>query len=181
MKLFGKKSKSSKNIPQIREKNPPAPVVVDKGVDPFFALHGSLQEGVSWSAQEVLKEEIFRQLALAMKTGDVAGVEGQYLAQLHGTWLQMFWRSGMYSKEAHLTLANIYVADGRFGAFYDRRVGKGGAQFLRDAIEIYRYRGGAVLDLPQARLDRNSPRLEQKPLAIEELQHGIHALLSSGK
>ena len=43
---------------------------------------------------------------------------------------------GEYSPEAHAGLAEMYIADERFTAYYDKAV-KGGTKFLRDAIFIY--------------------------------------------
>lgn len=55
-------------------------------------------------------------------------------ADLHRQWLTIFW--GQYSKEAHSGLAELYVDDPRFTAYYDREQ-PGTARFLRDAIRIY--------------------------------------------
>ena len=43
---------------------------------------------------------------------------------------------GSYNKEAHAGLADMYVADERFRAYYDQDC-EDGAEFLRDAILIY--------------------------------------------
>lgn len=117
---------------------------------PCIAFHSGLKEWTAedWALQEKLKEMIFQQLALAMKTGDVAGAEAQTLVLLHRKWLHLFWKEGMYTKQNHLMIGKIYVAEPRFAEFYDGRVGRGGAVFLRDAIEIYVLRGGAVVDFP---------------------------------
>ena len=48
----------------------------------------------------------------------------------------MFWKDGTYSKEAHKNLAEMYAADERFKAYYDKIV-DGGAIFLRNAVNIY--------------------------------------------
>lgn len=114
-------------------------------VSPFLALHGTLREGKSGNQQEALKELIFHQLTVAMATGDVGSSEAQILVDLHRRWICFFWRDGMYSKGAHLRLADIYVAEPRFTAWYDNRVGRGGAKFLRDAIEVGQYRVGMPL------------------------------------
>ena len=41
-----------------------------------------------------------------------------------------------YSKEYHMGLADMYVADERFKAYYEK-IMPGCAEFLRDAINIY--------------------------------------------
>lgn len=81
-----------------------------------------------------LEEEILSLLEQAYATGDPASDVAQKMAAKHKEWLMYSWPN--YSKEAHAGLAEMYVADERFTAYYDRRV-KGGAKFLRDAILIY--------------------------------------------
>ncbi len=83
---------------------------------------------------EKLGQEVIETLEAAYKTGDPAGELGQRAADLHRKWLCYTW--GSYSKEAHAGLANMYVEDERFTAFYDRNQ-PGSAAFLRDAILIY--------------------------------------------
>lgn len=81
-----------------------------------------------------LAEEVNTTLAEAFKTGDPAGELAQKAADLHKKWLTFYWDS--YSKEAHAGLAQMYVDDERFTAFYDKDQ-PGTAAFLRDAIFIY--------------------------------------------
>ena len=82
-----------------------------------------------------LSKEIIQSLAAALGKEDPAGAEGRRIAELHRKWLTYFWPH--YSKEAHLGLAEMYVADERFTAYYDEQAGQGAAQFLRDAIAAY--------------------------------------------
>jgi DNA-binding transcriptional MerR regulator len=70
----------------------------------------------------------------AYATGDPAGELAQKTADLHRQWLSYTWDS--YSKAAHAGLAQMYVDDARFSAYYDQ-VQSGAAEFLRDAILIY--------------------------------------------
>jgi len=81
-----------------------------------------------------LTEEVHRVLAEAFETGDPAGELAQKAAALHKKWLTFYWRE--YSKEAHAGLAQMYVDDERFTAYYDKHQ-PGTAEFLRDAILIY--------------------------------------------
>ncbi|MFJ7827308.1 MerR family transcriptional regulator [Psychrobacillus sp. NPDC096623] len=81
-----------------------------------------------------LEEQLFRTLKSAMDTGDPAGELAQKAADLHKQWLCFYW--DQYSKEAHAGLAEMYIADERFTAYYDK-VQQGAAKFLRDAIVIY--------------------------------------------
>ncbi|WP_027621690.1 MerR family transcriptional regulator [Acetivibrio clariflavus] len=87
-----------------------------------------------YAEAEKLNEEILSTLKEAMKTGDPASELAQKAADLHRQWLCFFWDS--YSKEAHAGVAQMYVDDERFTAYYDK-VQPGAAAFLRDAILIY--------------------------------------------
>jgi len=81
-----------------------------------------------------LSEEILRKLHETYKTGDPGSELAQETADLHRRWLSFYWDN--YSKEAHAGLAQMYVEDERFKAYYDK-VAPGAAEFLRDAILIY--------------------------------------------
>ncbi|RKN84295.1 MerR family transcriptional regulator [Paenibacillus ginsengarvi] len=81
-----------------------------------------------------LAADVLAALAEAYKTGDPAGELAQKTADLHRQWLTFYWSE--YSKEAHAGLAQMYVDDERFKAYYDANE-PGSAEFLRDAIQIY--------------------------------------------
>lgn len=81
-----------------------------------------------------LANKILELLPEAVKTGDPAGELGQKVADLHKQWISRCW--GQYSKEAHAGLAQMYVDDERFTAYYDKEQ-PGSAEFLRDAVYIY--------------------------------------------
>lgn len=81
-----------------------------------------------------LSEQVLETLAEAVKTGDPSGPLGQKAADLHKQWISLCW--GHYNKEAHANLAQMYVDDERFTAYYDK-VQPGAAVFLRDAVKIY--------------------------------------------
>lgn len=81
-----------------------------------------------------LEQKFKETLAEAFETGDPAGELAQQAADLHRQWLCYFWES--YNKEAHAGLAQLYVDDERFTAYYDEKQ-PGTAAFLRDAILIY--------------------------------------------
>jgi len=87
-----------------------------------------------YEAFEKLGQEVLDTLEAAFATGDPAGELGQKTADLHRQWLSYTW--GSYSKEAHAGLAQMYVDDERFTAFYDKKK-PGMAVFLRDAILKY--------------------------------------------
>ncbi|MGX7417956.1 MerR family transcriptional regulator [Carnobacterium gallinarum] len=88
-----------------------------------------------YQAFEQLGDDLIDELREAMKTGDPGSEVGQKVAEMHRDWLGYTW--GSYSKEAHRGLAEMYVADPRFTAYYDERAGLKAAEFLRDAIIEY--------------------------------------------
>lgn len=80
-------------------------------------------------------ETLMAKLESAVKAGILPGSEtGREIVQLHRAWLSYTWRE--YSPEAHRSLGEMYVADERFTAYYDKNV-KGCAVLLRDAIALW--------------------------------------------
>ncbi len=82
------------------------------------------------ACSEAISKHLVEAVALGDPTADVA----QALCALHKKWLMFYWPE--YSKEAHLSLAEGYVSDPRFKAYYDGIV-QGGAVFLRDALRVF--------------------------------------------
>ncbi len=82
-----------------------------------------------------LSETMMQTLKAAHAAGDPAGELAQQAADLHRKWLSSMWQGG-YSKEAHAGLAQMYVDDERFTAYYDKEQ-PGLARFLREAILIF--------------------------------------------
>lgn len=80
-----------------------------------------------------LASEVKYYLGEAFKHRDPSSELAQKAAQLHKEWITLSW--GTYDKEAHANLAQMYVDDERFKAYYDEG-DKGTAEFLRDAIFI---------------------------------------------
>ncbi|MCA1055718.1 MerR family transcriptional regulator [Rossellomorea aquimaris] len=89
---------------------------------------------VEYEQADRLAKEIHETLAEAIKSGNPSSDAAQKAADLHKQWISLYWPQ--YSKEAHAGLADMYVADERFKAFYDKDQ-DGVAAFLRDAIYIY--------------------------------------------
>ncbi|WP_429845067.1 MerR family transcriptional regulator [Brevibacillus sp. FIR094] len=87
-----------------------------------------------YAALEQLNEKLHETLAQAFATGDPAHELAQKAADLHRQWLSFYWDS--YSKDAHASVAQMYVEDPRFTAYYDKEQ-PGVAEFLRDAVVIY--------------------------------------------
>lgn len=86
-------------------------------------------------AWEALGEEIKSALSAAVQAGeDPAGAEGQRIAALHGKWLCFGGQS--YDPRRHRGIAELYMADERFTAYYDGET-PGCAAFLRDAVQAY--------------------------------------------
>jgi len=56
--------------------------------------------------------------------------------EMHKEWLCFFWPEGMYTKEMHLGMGEMYVSDERFKKYYDNIV-PGLAQFFHEALKIY--------------------------------------------
>ena len=83
-------------------------------------------------------QEISRQLndmlKSALELGDPASEIAQKACELHKQWLGYY--GTPYTKEIHLNLAQMYVDDPRFKAYYEA-IAPGCAEFLRDAIRVY--------------------------------------------
>jgi DNA-binding transcriptional MerR regulator len=90
--------------------------------------------GEQYAEMERLSAEFNETLKAALIQGDPAGELAQKACELHKRWLMCTWDS--YSKEAHIGLAQMYVDDERFTAYYDK-IAPGSAEFLRDAIMVY--------------------------------------------
>ncbi len=87
-----------------------------------------------YDAMTSLATQVQEVLSQAFENGDPASGLAQKAADLHKQWITYCW--GHYSKEAHTGLAQMYVDDERFTAYYDEKQ-PGTAVFLRDAIFIY--------------------------------------------
>ena len=81
---------------------------------------------------ERLGQEILDKLSAAVAAGaDPAGSAGQEAADLHRRWLTIM--GDKYDARRHREIAELYVQDERFTAYYDRER-PGCARFLRDAV-----------------------------------------------
>lgn len=103
----------------------------DKEVDGMYArIQGVTQE--QYAQWERLGEEILEKLSAAVDAGaDPAGEAGAEIARLHHRWLNATGNS--YDAQRHRGVAELYVQDERFTAYYDRER-PGCARFLRDAV-----------------------------------------------
>jgi DNA-binding transcriptional MerR regulator len=107
----------------------------DDVIDASNAKVWGMSENDCQRARE-LSDRINETLKEAFYEGDPAGSKAQKACELHKEWLCMFWQDGMYTKEMHKALADGYVEDERFTAYYDK-IAVGCTKFLRDAIYIY--------------------------------------------
>ena len=82
---------------------------------------------------QFLEQQILQQLEEAVAAGLTAeSEEAQQIAQLHRDWLK-FTLPG-YTPAQHKGIAQLYTADERFTAYYDRRI-SGCARLLCDAVQ----------------------------------------------
>ena len=86
-----------------------------------------------WEAKDLLEESIKVQLRLVMAENDVRGEAAAELARMHARWITMHW-GGSYNREAHLALAQGYLADSRFREYYDSACGEGATECLVEAL-----------------------------------------------
>jgi len=100
--------------------------------DSNATLKGLTKE--QYDKSEHLRLTLEETLKLAFNTDDPAGEQAQKACDIHRQWLTVFYPD--YSKEYHIGLAEMYVADDRFKANYDK-LAPGCTEFLRDAIKIY--------------------------------------------
>lgn len=88
-----------------------------------------------YGEMQKLSARINAALAAAVRAGEAPdGPEGRRIAELHKQWLCFTWPK--YTPKAHLGLAEMYVADERFTAYYDAET-PGCAAFLRDAVAAF--------------------------------------------
>ena len=91
--------------------------------------------GEDYNRMQEVEEELFLALKEVLKTRDLTSVEAKTAFEKHKEWLGFTWN--FYSKEAHVGLASMYVADERFMKYYDEKVGEGAAELLLEIIKKY--------------------------------------------
>lgn len=82
-----------------------------------------------------IEKEIFNGLLEVVKSGDLNSEKAREVYENHKKWLGFTWPS--YSKEAHIGLAEMYVADERFAKYYNDKAGLEVVNTLRDIIVKY--------------------------------------------
>ena len=88
-----------------------------------------------YEAVRQLEQQLFARLQEALVENDAKSEVAMEAAELHKRWLSFYWKK--YTKEAHVGLAQMYLYDDRFTAYYDNQVGEGATRLLHDAIVAY--------------------------------------------
>ena len=95
-------------------------------------LNATPEQYAEWKA---LEEQILTGLAAAVKGGlSAESGAAQEIVKKHARWLTI--AMGSYDAARHRGIAELYVCDERFAAYYDRET-EGCAQFLRDAVAFW--------------------------------------------
>ncbi|WP_288222384.1 MerR family transcriptional regulator [uncultured Clostridium sp.] len=81
------------------------------------------------------EEKVFNGLIEIYETKDINSEVAREIYENHKKWLSFTWPN--YSKEAHMGLAEMYVADERFAKYYNDKAGKEVVNILRDIIIKY--------------------------------------------
>lgn len=93
-----------------------------------------------WGTAQQQSERIGELIAAVAAAPDPAQAVrselGRELCETHRAWLLNYWSAAMYSPEAHRGLAQGYVDDPRFTAYYEAYA-PGGAAILRDAVDAW--------------------------------------------
>jgi DNA-binding transcriptional MerR regulator len=90
----------------------------------------------SWQSIEELNDQLNIKLAEAVALGDPASELAQEVCDLHRQWLTFYWPDGMYSADKHAAIVDMYQADDRFKAYYEK-IAPGASNFLHQAMTIY--------------------------------------------
>lgn len=84
---------------------------------------------------EELEQEILNKLKQAvLKDAKPESETGKEIFELHKDWISMTWER--YDRKAHKGVAEMYTADERFTAYYDKEI-SGCAEFLKNAVEYW--------------------------------------------
>ncbi len=111
----------------------------DQAVDTANERVAAMTQDQWGSAQDQAERigELIAQIAADPDPAQAARSElGRELCATHRTWLLNYWSPAMYSPEAHRGLAQGYVDDPRFTAYYEAYA-PGGAAILRDAVDAW--------------------------------------------
>lgn len=111
----------------------------EKYGDEAVEAHTARLRGMSqreWEQTQKDEEEYKAALRRAVQAGDPAGGDAREAVRLHAAWLAHYWPEGAVTPEAHTGMAEMYVQDERFAAYYEQ-VAPGCAAFLAEAVKAY--------------------------------------------
>ena len=105
------------------------------GEESVMATYGKIKGMTEeqYEAAQQLETTLFERLQEAME--DESNDLYLEIAEVHKRWLSFYWPK--YTKQAHVGLAQMYVADERFTRYYDTKAGDGATQLLFEAIMLY--------------------------------------------
>lgn len=113
---------------EIREKY--GEETVEKSNQKFLNLSAS-----DYEKMQNTELKLFETLSSVVDSGDLNSDAAKEVYALHREWLGFTWPS--YNPDAHKGLAEMYVHDERFAAYYNDRVGKEVVEMLREIILKY--------------------------------------------
>jgi len=87
-----------------------------------------------YQAAQTLGKDILELLEKELQFNNPLSDESQRLCKMHQEWINYYWP--VYTKEAHLSLCEMYVNDERFTKYYDS-VGTGASLHLYKAMKKY--------------------------------------------
>ncbi|MGK0550792.1 MerR family transcriptional regulator [Enterococcus faecalis] len=94
----------------------------------------SLSEA-DYEKMQQTEAELFALLKKVLVSQDYNASEAKAAFEKHRDWLQF--TTPHYSAQMHKSLGETYVADPRFAAYYDQRVGENAAHTLCQLIQLY--------------------------------------------
>lgn len=103
--------------------------VVDASNERFMGLSSE-----DLKRADELEAKVRDEVVAGLADGDQDDAHARAAVRAHAAWLGLFWPEGTYSPEAHRSLAQMYLADERFLAYYDAWA-PGAGRFLASAIE----------------------------------------------
>ena len=88
--------------------------------------------------KQMQEQETGYQAALkrAIEKNDPEGEDAREACRLHKAWLLHYWTPEMLTEQAHIGLAEMYVQDERFTAYYEK-IAPGCAEFFRRIIRAF--------------------------------------------
>ncbi|MGG5318674.1 MerR family transcriptional regulator [Enterococcus sp. AZ072] len=95
----------------------------------------SAMSQTDFQTKEETEQELLRKLKKYGQQPELPSDLAKQVFLLHKKWLQYSWQE--YSSQAHRGVAEMYILDERFTEYYEIRVGKNAANWLRDIIKFY--------------------------------------------